>query len=77
MPRLGKLVVGAATDDAAAKVGDSCVIQHRAECCRGEYIDVLGVNFLGRRHGRAVDSGRLRAAVRVKIANNQRRPRRP
>jgi hypothetical protein len=40
VPRLGKLVVGTAADDAAAQAGDGRVIQHRAERRRGEHVDV-------------------------------------
>ena len=48
-----------------------------ASAPRHEHVDVLGVDFLGCRQGRAVGGGGLRAAARVKITDNQRRPRRP
>ena len=73
--RLRKLVVGTAADNAAAQARDGRVIQHRAERRRGEHVDVLGVDFLGCRHGRAVGGGGLRAAVRVKVTDHQSRPR--
>jgi hypothetical protein len=74
LPRLRKLVVGTAADDAAAQAGDGHVIQHRAERRRGEHVNVLGVDFLGRRQGGAVGGGGLRAAVPIKVTDHQSRP---
>ena len=73
--RTSKLVVGTAADNAAAQARDGRVIQHRAERRRGEHVDVLSVDFLGCRDGRAVGGGGLRAAVRVKVTDHQCRPR--
>src|SRR5204862_4296995 len=47
VPRLGKLVVGTAANDAATQAAYGRVIHHRAERRRGEDIDVLGADFFG------------------------------
>lgn len=72
VPRLRKLVVCTAPDEAAAEAGDGCIIQHRAERGRSENVDVLGVDFLGCCHARAIGCNSLRAQVRVKVTTMRR-----
>src|SRR5204863_8783116 len=74
VPRLRKLVVGTAADDAATQATDGRVIQNRAERRRGEHIDVLGVDFFGYYQSRTIGGGGLCAAVRVEVTDHQCRP---
>src|SRR5213596_2971665 len=71
VPRLCKLVVGTAADDAATQAEYGRVIQNRAERRRGEHVDALGVDSFGCHQSRTIGGGGLCAAVRVEVTDDQ------